>query len=336
MKTFQNISLVSFNSFGIESTAKTFIELSDVSELNDLIKSDFLKNNYYILGGGSNILFTENFDGTIIHPVFKGVEIIEKNSDSVKIKVKAGEVWDDFVSFCVDHDFGGIENLSLIPGHCGAAPVQNIGAFGVEIKDTLTEVEIMNLESGKILTLSNAECNFGYRSSVFKNSMKHSWMILSSTYKLTTKNHNFSTHYGNISEELKNFQKVNLSSIRQSVIDLRTKKLPDPKIIGNAGSFFKNPIVNSSKAEEIKKQFPDAPVYPVSETETKLAAGWLIEKCGWKGKRTGNVGVHDKQSLVLINYGHAKGSEIINLSEKIKSSVLEMFNIKLETEVNFL
>jgi len=336
MKTFQNISLALYNTFGLHANAKTLVELSDVEELKDLIKSGLSKSNYYILGGGSNILFTGNFDGTIIHPVFKGIEIIEEINNTVLIKVKAGEIWDDFVKFCVEHNFGGIENLSLIPGHCGAAPVQNIGAFGVEIKDTLIEVEIINLENGETLSLSNSDCDFGYRTSVFKNKMKHSWMILSATYKLTTNNHLFSTHYGNISDELKNFSEVNLSTIRQSVIDIRTKKLPDPKVLGNAGSFFKNPVVKIEKAEEIKKSYPEIPLYPVSETETKIAAGWLIDKCGWKGKSINQAGVHEKQALVIVNLGNAKSEDIINLSEEIKKSVFEKFGVKLETEVNFL
>lgn len=336
MKTFHDISLASYNTFGIHANAKTLLVLSDVSELKEIIKSGHTKNNYYILGGGSNILFTKDFNGTIIHPAFSGIEILEENADTVLVKVKAGEVWDTFVEFCVMHNYGGVENLSLIPGHCGAAPVQNIGAFGIEIKDTLTEVEILNLETNEVRTLSNSDCSFGYRTSVFKNTMKHSWLIVSSTYKLTTKKHVLSTHYGNISDELQNFPEINLKSIRQSVINIRAKKLPDPKILGNAGSFFKNPVIKIGKAEEIKKSYPDIPLYPVSDSETKIAAGWMIDKCGWKGKNISQAGVHEKQALVLVNLGNAKSNDIVFLSEEIKKSVFEKFGVELETEVNFL
>lgn len=334
MNIYHNISLKPFNTFGIEASAKIFIE---ISEVKDLENTELLKPKpYYILGGGSNILFTKDFDGTIIHPDFKGIEIIKEENDSTLVKVFAGEIWDDFVNFCVTNNLGGIENLSLIPGNCGAAPVQNIGAFGIEIKDSLQSVEIYNIETGEKRILTNKECKFGYRTSIFKTDYKNNWLIITSTYKLTKKIHDFQTSYGALSEELKNFDEINLKTIRESIINIRTSKLPDPKEIGNAGSFFKNPIVSISKAEEISKIYSDAPVYKFSETEVKLAAGWLIEKCEWKGKQIGNVGVHKKQALVLVNYGNAKGIEIISLSENIKASVFEKFGVKLETEVNFL
>jgi UDP-N-acetylmuramate dehydrogenase len=337
MEINNNISLKSLNSFGIEAIAKTFIEISDINDLTNFHKTEILKSEpYYILGGGSNILFTKDFAGTIIHPNFKGIVIIEENKDSSLVKVFAGEVWDDFVNFCVTNNLSGIENLSLIPGNCGAAPVQNIGAFGVEIKDCMESVELYNIETGEKITLTNNECKFGYRTSIFKTDFKNNWLIISTTYKLTNTNHNFNTSYGALSEELKKHNEVSLKSIRESVIFIRTSKLPDPKEMGNAGSFFKNPIVKIKKAEEIIKIFANAPVYKFSETEVKLAAGWLIEQCGWKGKQIGNVGVHKKQALVLVNYGNAKGIEIINLSENIKKSVFDKFGIKLETEVNFL
>ncbi|PIP54473.1 MAG: UDP-N-acetylenolpyruvoylglucosamine reductase [Bacteroidetes bacterium CG23_combo_of_CG06-09_8_20_14_all_32_9] len=337
MNTYQNISLKPYNTFGIEALAHTFLEISKIQELNEIVKSGVIKDeNFYILGGGSNILFTGNYSGTIIHPTFKGIKILEKNKSFALIKVFAGEIWDSFVDFCVENNFGGIENLSLIPGNCGASPVQNIGAFGVKVKDCVKSIDIFNIETAETKTLLNHDCQFGYRTSIFKNKFKHSWLITSTTYELTTGNHNFITHYGNVNKELKKLKEVSLKSIRQSVINIRTKKLPDPKEIGNAGSFFKNPVVSIKKANEILKTFSDAPTYLLSETETKLAAGWLIEKCGWKGKRVGNAGVHEKHALVLVNYGDAKGTEIINLSEEIKKSVFEKFGVRLETEVNFL
>ncbi len=337
MKIFENIPLKQFNTFGIEAIAKTFIEITNYNDLSELVKLKTLYNkDFYILGGGSNVLLKNDYDGIILYPTFKGIEILEKTNGFVLIKVYASEIWDDFVNYCVKNNFGGIENLSLIPGNCGAAPVQNIGAFGVEIKDSIESVEIFNLLTGEFKTLSKSDCQFGYRTSVFKNGFKHNWLITSSIYKLTTFNHNYKTHYGNLNEELANFDAINLESIRQSVINIRTNKLPNPKEIGNAGSFFKNPIVTTEKATELKNKYPDVPVYPISDNEKKLAAGWLIEKCGWKGTKTGNAGVHNKQALVLVNYGNAKGIEIINLSEKIKESVFEKFGVKLETEVNIL
>lgn len=337
MNISHNISLKHLNTFGIEAFAKLYIEISDIEDLTKLYKSDILKSNiFFILGGGSNILFTKNFDGVIIHPIFKGIEIIEKNQDFAFVKVFAGEIWDDFVIFCVTNNLGGIENLSLIPGNCGAAPVQNIGAFGVEIKDCLYSIEITNIETGEERILYNNECDFGYRTSIFKNKLKHNWLIISTTYKLKTSDYNFQINYGTLNDELKKYTEVNLKNIRESIINIRTSKLPDPKKFGNAGSFFKNPIVNIAKAQELKTLFSDIPVYKFTESESKLAAGWLIEKCGWKGKQIGNVGTHKNQALVLVNYGNAKGEEIINLSENIKASVLDKFGVSLETEVNFL
>lgn len=336
MKILHNISLLPYNTFGIDVSAKKMFVIEEKSELSKLKDSGFNKTNFYILSGGSNVLFTKDYNGSLIHPVFKGIEKIKETESHVWIKVNAGEVWDDFIEFCVLNSYGGIENLSLIPGNCGTAPVQNIGAFGVEVKDTIEEVEIFNINTGEFSILNNQDCEFGYRSSIFKNKLKHSWLIVSTTYKLTVKDHVYNIHYGNIKQELNNFNEINLKTIRQCVINIRSAKLPDPKQIGNAGSFFKNPVVDKAKAEEIKKQYPDVPMFDVSVKKTKLAAGWLIEKCGWKGKKSGNAGVHDKQALVIVNYGKAEGYEIINLSKEIQASVFDNFNIHLEPEVNFL
>ena len=330
------ISLLPFNTFKIDVQTKNLVHLERIEDIPELLGSGFLKSTFFILGGGSNILLTKDFDGTMIHPVFKGIEKVKETSDHIWIKVYAGEIWDRFVDYCVSHNFGGIENLSLIPGQCGTAPVQNIGAFGVEVKDTIVEVEIINLLTGEKKILSNEECQFGYRNSIFKSQYKSSWLIISTTYKLTTNKHEYHTQYGNIADELKKYSEINLTSIRESVIKIRTSKLPDPSEIGNAGSFFKNPIVHKNIADQIRTKYPNAPTYPVNEKETKLAAGWIIEQCGWKGKKRGNAGVHDKQALVLINNGNASGTEIIELCKEIQKSVLAEFNIELEPEVNFL
>ena len=336
MKILHNISLLPYNTFGIDVITKEMVILEEKKDIYNFIESDLDKQNFYLLGGGSNILFTKDYQGTIIHPAYKGIEIIKKSDESVWVKVNAGEIWDDFVEFCVSNNYGGLENLSLIPGQAGTAPAQNIGAYGSEVKDTIVEIEIINLISGEIKILNNSECEFGYRTSIFKNKYKKNWIIASTTYKLSAKNHQYNIQYGNVAEEINNYSEVNLRTIRQAIIKIRTSKLPDPKIIGNAGSFFKNPIVRKNFADDIKNTYPDVPLYHVNQDYTKIAAGWLIEKCGWKGKKIGNVGVHDKQALVLVNYKNAKGEEIIDLCKQIQESIASKFNIKLESEVNFL
>ncbi|PKP35993.1 MAG: UDP-N-acetylenolpyruvoylglucosamine reductase, partial [Bacteroidetes bacterium HGW-Bacteroidetes-15] len=287
----------------------------------------------FILGGGSNILFTSHFDGAIIHPAIDGIEVVSEDDLSVVIKVGAGVEWDSLVEHVVNKGLGGLENLSLIPGNVGASPIQNIGAYGVEVKDCIEKVEGIYISSLKPFALSKDECNFGYRDSIFKNDLKGKVVVTHVTYKLS-KNPVLITHYGNLDSELEKLGGKTLATVRQAVINVRNSKLPDPAVLGNAGSFFKNPMVDISVVEELQKDYEKVPFYPVSESYVKLPAGWLIEQCGWKGKKYGNVGVHKDQALVIVNYGGANGKEVIDLAHKVRHSVMEKFNVSLEMEVN--
>lgn len=334
----ENISLKELNTFGIDASAHYLATCSTVEEYRELLSwKGFEKNKKLILGGGSNILFTQDFDGLVIKNGFKGKEIVEQTDENIYVKVGAGENWHQFVLYCVENGYGGIENLSLIPGNVGASPMQNIGAYGVEIKDVFQELEAIELNSGEIVKFTGPECNFGYRESVFKNKEKDKFIISSVTYRLNKKP-TFNTSYGAIEQELENMgvEDLSIAAISQAVINIRSSKLPNPKEIGNAGSFFKNPVVPNTKVEELIKEYPNMPSYSVDEGNTKLAAGWLIEQCGWKGKRIENYGVHAKQALVLVNYGGAKGSAIWELSEDIKQSVVNKFGVQLEREVNII
>lgn len=337
MKFFEHFSLREHNTFGIDAGTRYYAEAETRDELVNLITDKSItENGILVLGGGSNLLFTQDFPGLVIKPVFKAIQIIREEEDFVEISVEAGHNWDEFVAFTVKMGYGGLENLSLIPGNCGAAPVQNIGAFGTEVRDHLTELRAIEISTGKERIFTNEDCQFGYRLSIFKTAWKGRAIITHTTYRLTKRNHHYRLDYGNIEKELPNFGAPSPENIRATVISIRNSKLPDPKIIGNAGSFFKNPAVSIIKAEEILVSYPNAPVYPFSETERKLAAGWLIEQAGWKGKSLGNAGVHDKQALVLVNRGGATGKEILNLAEKVQQSVVEKFGLALEMEVNVI
>ncbi|MBT3208189.1 MAG: UDP-N-acetylmuramate dehydrogenase [Bacteroidetes bacterium] len=333
---FHNYSLKKHNTFNIDESAEFFFEFYDTDEfvkfaIKNEIKSQF--NKVLTLGCGSNILFTKKFEGIIIHPKNIGIEILENENEQVLVKVQAGTVWDDFVEWAVENNLSGLENLSLIPGTVGASPVQNIGAYGVEAKDRIMYIEGFLFENNKKMVLLNSECEFAYRQSIFKNSLKNKFLITSVIFRLS-KSQNYSLDYGDIKNELKNFKGINLSNIRQSIINIRERKLPDTTEFPNAGSFFKNPIASLKKINEIKTTFSNIPIYPFSENDRKLSAGWLIEKCGWKGKQIENVGVHKNQALVIVNHGNATGNEILNFSEQIKKSVLDKFGINIETEVN--
>lgn len=335
MEIKEYISLKSYNTFGIDVSAKSFVEVENISQLKEALTAN--NQPILILGGGSNLLFTQDFEGLAIKNNLAGISIINEDDENAWLKVGAGEVWHEFVMYCIEHNYAGIENLSLIPGNVGASPMQNIGAYGVEVKDLITEVEAFNLNDYSIKKFSNSECEFGYRSSIFKTSEKENYFIASVTFKLK-KQADINTSYGAIESEL---QRLNISSptikdVSNAVITIRSSKLPDPKKIGNSGSFFKNPIVSDEEKNRILENYPDAPNYHQQNGSYKMAAGWLIEKCGWKGKRIGDFGVHDKQALVLVNYGGAKGSDIFNLSEEIIKSVNDTFGIKLEREVNIL
>lgn len=331
----ENISLKPYNTFGIDVNANQFIVVEDISNL----KSILIQNTKPILivGGGSNLLFTQDFEGLVINNQLKGIEKIKEDEEAVYFKVSAGEVWHDFVLYCVDNGYSGIENMSLIPGSVGAAPMQNIGAYGCEVKDVISEVEALNLVDLTIETFKNKECNFGYRTSIFKTSHKNNYFITAVTFRLS-KNPSINASYGAIESELEamKISSPTIKDISNAVINIRSRKLPDPKKIGNSGSFFKNPVVSEKIKDDVLKKFPNAPSYLQKNGDFKLAAGWLIEICGWKGKTIDNYGVHKNQALVLVNYGGATGKEIFDLSEDIIVSVKDKFGILLEREVNIL
>ena len=330
----KNVALKDYNTFGIEANARYFFEFNTSEEIQDFLsKNDIINIRYLLLGGGSNLLFTEDFNGLIIHPKVEGIKIIEEDEDSVLVRVGANEDWDAFVDWSVKNNLQGIENLSLIPGVVGAAPIQNIGAYGVEVKEVIDSVEAISIESNKKVTFSNEHCEFDYRYSVFKNEYKNQFIITHVNFRFS-KQEEFTVHYGAIAKELESYNEVNLKNIREVIIKIRESKLPDHKELGNAGSFFKNPVVAKAEADALKDKHEDIPVYEVNEIESKLAAGWLIEQCGWKGKQIGDAGVHKNQALVIVNHGNAKGSEILQLANEIRKSVLYKFGVKLEMEVN--
>ena len=329
----QNYSLKNLNSFGIDVSAKCFATFKNTEELSEILAET--KEKKLILGGGSNILFTKNFDGLVLKNEILGLEIIKEDEQHVYVKAGAGVGWHQFVLFCIENNLAGAENLSLIPGSVGASPMQNIGAYGVEIKDIFYSLEAFHINDKKIVPFSNSDCEFGYRESIFKNKLKGEFVITSVTFRLN-KFPVFNTSYGAIETELQNLgvQSLSIKAIADAVISIRKSKLPDPKVIGNAGSFFKNPTIKNEQFEELKKEFPLIVGYPVNNNETKLAAGWLIEKCGFKGYRVNDAGCHEKQALVLVNYGNTTGAEILHLSEKIIDAVKLMFNVSLQREVN--
>ena len=336
MKTKENFSLRSYNSFGIDVKARSFSTFSNTDELSELLTHD-PRLTTFILGGGSNILFTKDFDGLILKNEIKGIELMHEDESYVYIKAGAGENWHQFVLHCINNDWSGIENLSLIPGNVGAAPIQNIGAYGVEFRDVFWDLEAFHLTDKKRITFTSSDCQFGYRDSIFKNQYKGQFVILNLTLRLR-KIPIFHTTYGTIQQELDKMgiKELSIKAISQAVINIRSSKLPDPKEIGNAGSFFKNPSVTEAHYRQLKSEYKDIIGFKNNDGSFKLAAGWLIEQCGWKGFRKGDAGVHAKQALVLVNYGNAKGKEIYDLSEEIVQSVKEKFNVKLEREVNIV
>lgn len=334
----QYYTLKKENTFGIAASARFFIELFSVEEMKQLLlTAQFGGMEKMVLGGGSNVLFTRDFNGAVLKNNITGISVSAEDADHVYVKAGAGENWHHIVLYCIEHNYAGIENLSLIPGNIGAAPMQNIGAYGVELKDVFHELEALNLTSLEIETFSLKDCKFGYRESIFKHEAKGKYIITSVTLRLNKKPV-FNTSYGVIEKELEQMgvKELSIKAISQAICNIRNSKLPDPKVTGNAGSFFKNPTVLFTKFQELKKEYPAIVGYKISETETKLAAGWLIEQCGWKGKREGDAGVHKDQALVLVNYGNANGNEIFSLSEKVLQSVKEKFGVTLEREVNII
>ena len=332
-----NYCLKNYNTFGINAKAKYFASFNSEDQLAAILKDDICKSEtLFVLGGGSNILFTEDFDGLVLANNIKGIRIINEDPESTSIAVGAGEVWHDFVLWSIRENLSGIENLSLIPGLVGASPMQNIGAYGVEVKEVIIRVDYIEIESGKSKSITNNECNFGYRNSIFKNELKARAIITKVIYKLSKTPLN-NIKYGAITDELKRINKEpSVKSIAEAVINIRSSKLPDPKILGNCGSFFKNPIIETPHFKKLKEDFPEMVGYRISETQTKIAAGWLIENAGLKGYRKADAGVHKDQALVLVNYGNASGTEIINLAKEVQQKVKEKYGVNLETEVSIL
>lgn len=333
----QNFDLKPYNTFGIEVKASFFDRFDSVNKLDEILK-DNKEKKLLILGGGSNILFTKDYDGLVLKNEIRGIEIIEKNKDFAIIKSGAGEIWHEFVIFCIENGFSGVENLSLIPGSVGASPMQNIGAYGVEIKDVFEKLEAYHIPTGEIHTFSNEACEFGYRESVFKRKLKDQYVITHVFYKLKLASQTLNTSYGAIESELKNMgiETPTIKDVSQAVINIRSSKLPNPKEIGNAGSFFKNPVITKDHFEKLIQEFPSIPNYPAENEGKKIAAGWLIEQCGWKGKTINNHGVHKLQALVLVNYSNSTGNQIFELSSNIIKDVESKFGITLEREVNIV
>lgn len=337
MQITHNISLKPYNTFGIDAQAIHFVSVSNIDELKAVLELTEYPNKF-ILGGGSNMLLTKNLDSLVIHINIKGISIVSEDEDFVLVKASAGENWHEFVLYCIDKNFGGIENLSLIPGNVGSAPIQNIGAYGVELKDIFWSCEALSIETKEIETFIKEDCHFDYRNSIFKQEAKGKYIIINVTFKLTKHNHKLHVNYGTISKQLEIMKISNptIKDISKAVIDIRTLKLPNPKEIGNSGSFFKNPVITKSHYQTLLENFEDMPSYAISEDEVKIPAGWLIEKAGFKGKRFGDYGVHKHQALVLVNYGNAKGADILKLAELIQHTIKRLFNISIEAEVNIL
>ena len=330
-------SLKKHNTFGIEAKAKKFIAVHSIDELTQVLHQNKAERKF-VLGGGSNMLLTKDIDALVIHIDLKGKKIIDEDEDFVWVESQAGENWHEFVLWTISQNFGGLENMSLIPGNVGTTPVQNIGAYGTEIKDTFISCKAVDIENQELKEFSKEECQFGYRESVFKNEQKDKYIITSVVFKLTKKNHKINISYGDIAGELNknNILEPTLNDISNAVIAIRQSKLPDPKELGNSGSFFKNPIVLKSEFNAIHKRFPEMKYYDISETEVKVPAGWLIEQAGFKGKRFGDAGIHKNQALVLVNYGNATGQEILNISKDIQNTIFEKFGIRIEAEVNVI
>ncbi len=334
----ENHPLKKHNTFGIDGKARYFIEITSAQAFVELLHHPiFRENQHLIVGEGSNILFTRDFDGLIIQMAIGGIETVSEDEKCCWVRAGAGVQWHHLVISCIKAGFGGLENLSLIPGTVGAAPIQNIGAYGIEVKEYIEEVGACALATGKQRIFQNDECQFAYRDSVFKNSLKGQYGITHVVFRLTKK-HTLHTSYQVLAKRLAEMQdsEPTIASVSDAVIHIRQSKLPDPAEIGNAGSFFKNPVVSKAFYKDLQKSFPGIPWYPVDENSLKIPAGWLIEQCGWKGKRFGDTGVHHKQALVLVNFGNATGREILELSEMIAGSVQQKFKVLLEPEVNIV
>lgn len=338
MQVSSDFSLKKYNTFHIDASAKYFAAFQSLQQLEEILQLNEYKNQQIlILGGGSNILFTKNFDGLVLKNEINGIETVHEDERHVYLKTGAGVNWHQFVMHCIHKNLAGVENLSLIPGNVGASPMQNIGAYGAEIKDVFYSLDAYHIYDRKTYTFTTNDCEFGYRESVFKRKYKDQFVISDVTFVLNKIPH-YNISYGAIGDELKKMDvhQLSIKAISDAVINIRTSKLPDPNLVGNAGSFFKNPQVKKIKLDELRITFPAIPSFKVDDEHAKIPAGWLIEQCGWKGFRNGDAGCYDKQALVLVNYGNAKGEEIYTLSEKILESVWKKFDVELEREVNIL
>lgn len=332
-----NFSLKKHNTFGIDAKAKQFVAIHSVAELQEVLQKH-ANEPKFILGGGSNMLLTQDINALVIHIDIKGKKVIQEDADFVWVEGQAGENWHEFVLWNIENNYGGLENMSLIPGNVGTTPVQNIGAYGAEIKDTFVSCQALKIDTQEIKTFTKEECNFGYRESIFKQEVKNQYIITSVVFKLTKQQHKINTGYGDIQKELEQNHITNptIKDVSNAVIAIRQSKLPDPKELGNSGSFFKNPIVSRELFNKAKAQHPDMKHYDVSETEVKVPAGWMIEQAGLKGYRDGDAGVHARQALVLVNYGNATGDDILNLSKLVQKTVFDKFGIAIEAEVNII
>ncbi len=339
MQLQKNYSLKGFNTFGLDATAPLFLSCSSIQEVIDAVNSPEANvSDAFILGGGSNILLTKNPDGLVLKMDIRGKELLQEDETHVLVRCGAGENWHQFVLYCLENNWGGVENLSLIPGTVGAAPMQNIGAYGVEIEQVFYELRAVHRESGALKTFRKEDCHFGYRESVFKNELKDQYIICDVTFRLSRPPHTLNSSYGAIRETLTEMQieDPTIQDISKAVISIRQSKLPDPARIGNSGSFFKNPSIPESVYADLKDRFPEIPGYPLENDMVKVPAGWLIEKCGWKGHTRDNIGVHRMQALVLVNYGGGSGDEVWKLAQEIRQSVADKFGISLQPEVNVI
>ncbi len=336
MQISKNISLKPFNTFGVDVNTKYFAEYSSVKELRELLQTDVVKNNRILhIGGGSNLLFLSDFDGIILHSAIRSIEIVEENEENVLLRVGSGVVWDDFVAYCVENQYYGVENLSLIPGEVGASAVQNIGAYGMEVKDTIERVEFIDINTLEASTFANSECKYSYRKSIFKDELKGKVITTYVTFRLK-KQAEYLLDYSHLKDVVLKNGKINLQNVRNTVIQIRLSKLPDPAVLGNAGSFFMNPIIDKSLYEELLLSYPTMPHYAVSDTEVKVPAGWLIEQCDLKGKQFERVAIYHKQALVIVNSGGASGEDIATVAALVQMTVKKRFGIDLVPEVNFI
>ncbi len=333
----QKVSLQPYNTFGIDVNAFQFQSVTSIEDVQELLR-ETPEENVFVLGGGSNMLLTKDIEKTVMHIALKGYEVVDANfeENELLLKVAGGENWHDFILYCIERNYGGVENLSLIPGNVGTSPIQNIGAYGVELKDVFYSCQAVSRRTGELKVFTLEDCGFGYRDSVFKNELKDQFIITSVTFRLTKKDHKINTDYGAIYDTLKakGITEPTIKDVSDAVIAIRQSKLPDPKKLGNSGSFFKNPTINQATFTALRSKFPDVPYYPVGSDSIKVPAGWLIEKAGFKGRRYGDAGVHDKQALVLVNHGNASGQEIWSLALRIQNKVQDLFGLKIIPEVN--